>query len=236
MIVSESFEEKYISLRKKENRLYTDEQVRWLPEIERSHPHYSEWDTRKSSCNKLIQHLSAKKKELNILEVGCGNGWLCHHFSKIPGSNVAGIDINKTELEQAKRVFDHIENVEFFYGGIDSERTRNEKFDAIIFAASIQYFSSLDDIISSAFQLLHANGEIHILDSHFYRSSELEMARRRSFDYYRSLQFDEMAEYYFHHCIDELEPYNHKIFYNPDQFRNRFIKNKNPFPWICIYA
>jgi len=62
MIVSESFEEKYISLRKKENRLYTDEQVRWLPEIERSHPHYSEWDTRKSSCNKLIQHLRLKKK------------------------------------------------------------------------------------------------------------------------------------------------------------------------------
>jgi hypothetical protein len=26
-------------------------------------------------------------------------------FSKIPGSNVAGIDINKTELNQAKRGF-----------------------------------------------------------------------------------------------------------------------------------
>jgi ubiquinone/menaquinone biosynthesis C-methylase UbiE len=236
MIVSENFEEKYISLRKKENRLYTDEQLRWLPEIEDSHPHYKEWEARKSSCNKLIQHLSNKRIELNILDVGCGNGWLCHHLSKIPGSNVAGIDINKTELNQAKRVFDHIENVEFLFGGIDNERTRNEKFDAIIFAASIQYFPSLDNIIPAALQLLLPEGEIHILDSHFYKSSELEIARKRSFDYYHSLQFAEMTEYYFHHCVDELNPYNHKIFYNPDLFRNRFVKNKNPLPWICIYA
>src|SRR6478672_1922889 len=142
MIVSNNFEEKYISLRKKENRLYTDEQVKWLPEIDLSNPHYKEWELRKESRNKLTKHLSSKKIKLNILEVGCGNGWLCHHLSKIPGSNVAGIDINQTELDQARRVFDHIANIEFFYGGIDSEKIRPEKFDVIIFAASIQYFAS----------------------------------------------------------------------------------------------
>ena len=236
MIVSTNFEETYISLRKKENRLYTDEQVKWLPEIERSHPHHKEWQLRKDSCNKLTQHLSNKKIELNILEVGCGNGWLCHHLSRIPGSNVAGIDINKTELEQARRVFDHIENVEFFYGGIDIKEIRTEKFDTIIFAASIQYFPSVGEIIPAALQLLHPGGEIHIIDSHFYKSSELEDARKRSFDYYHSLQFSEMSDYYFHHCIDELGPFNHKILYHPDLFLNRFLKNKNPFPWICIYA
>ena len=61
MIVSENFEEKYISLRKKENRLYSDEQLKWLPDIEVSHPHYKEWQIRKSSCNKLIQHLTIKE-------------------------------------------------------------------------------------------------------------------------------------------------------------------------------
>jgi len=236
MIVLDNFEEKYISLRRKENRLYSDEQVRWLPEIDRLHPHSKEWELRKASCDKLTQHLSSKKTELNILEVGCGNGWFCHQLSKIPGSNIAGIDINKTELEQAKRVFDHIENIEFFYGGINNEKIRNEKFDVIIFAASIQYFRSLEDIIPAALQLLNTGGEIHIVDSHFYKPSELEAARKRSFDYYHSLQFAEMTEYYFHHSMHELDLYIHKIFYNPDGFRNRFIKNKNPFPWICIYA
>jgi len=236
MIVSNNFEEKYISLRKKENRLYTDEQVKWLPEIDLSNPHYKEWELRKESRNKLTKHLSSKKIKLNILEVGCGNGWLCHHLSKIPGSNVAGIDINQTELDQARRVFDHIANIEFFYGGIDSEKIRPEKFDVIIFAASIQYFASLEGIIPTALQRLHPRGEIHILDSPFYKPSELDNARKRSFEYYHSLQFAEMSEHYFHHCIDELDAYNHKILYNPDLFRNRFMKNKNPFPWICIYA
>ena len=146
MIAFSNFEEQYIMVRQKENRLYTDEQVRWLPEIEPSHPHYKEWQIRRNSCKNLVQHLSSKKKELNILEVGCGNGWLCSQLSRIPGSNVAGIDINKTELGQAKRVFENIENLEFFNCEIMDELIRNEKFDAIDICSlnSIFRFASRD--------------------------------------------------------------------------------------------
>lgn len=235
MIALNNFEEQYISVRQKENRLYTDDQVQWLPEIDAAHPHYKEWQTRKNSCDKLIQHLLNKKRELNILEVGCGNGWLCAQLSKIPGSNVAGIDINKTELDQANRVFGHIENIEFFNCEILDQYIKSEKFDAIVFAASIQYFPSLDEILIPALQALDTSGEIHILDSFFYKSSDLETARKRSFEYYQSIQFPEMTKHYFHRCFEELKSYNHKIFYNPASMINHFIKNKNPFPWICVY-
>lgn len=231
-----NFEHEYIAVRQKENRLYTDDQVEWLPEIELDHPHHKEWQIRRNSCNKLTQYLSSKKTQLNILEVGCGNGWLCSQLSKIPGSNVAGVDINKTEVEQAKRVFGHIENLEFFHGEITDENTKNERFDVVVFAASIQYFPHLDEILGPALKLLNLFGEIHILDSHFYRSVELETARRRSADYYESIQLSEMSNHYFHHCVEELKAYNHKIFYNPDLLIYRFLKNKNPFPWICIYS
>jgi ubiquinone/menaquinone biosynthesis C-methylase UbiE len=235
MIALDNFEEQYLSLRKKENRLYTDEQVKWLPEIEPSHRHFKEWQIRRNSCDKLIQHLSNQKKELNILEVGCGNGWLCSQLARIPGSNVAGIDINKTELDQAKRVFDHIENLEFFHGEITDENICGEKFDAIIFAASIQYFPSLTEILSIALQLLNPNGEIHILDSFFYKPSEVDLARKRTIDYYQSIEFSAMSKHYFHHCIDELKPFPYKIFHNPDHVINWLMRNKNPFHWICIY-
>jgi ubiquinone/menaquinone biosynthesis C-methylase UbiE len=172
---------------------------------------------------------------LNILEVGCGNGWLCAQLSKIPGSNVAGIDINKTELDQARRVFGNVENIEFFNCEILDQNIRYEKFDAIIFAASIQYFPSLDEILIPALQALVTSGEIHILDSFFYKSSELETARKMSFEYYQSIQFPGMTKHYFHRCFEELKPYNHKIFYNPGSMINHFMKNKNPFPWICVY-
>ncbi|MFI5187887.1 MAG: class I SAM-dependent methyltransferase [Chitinophagales bacterium] len=235
MIALNNFEEQYISVRQKENRLYTDEQVKWLPEIEPSHLHHKEWQIRSNSCNKLVQYLSNKKRELNILEVGCGNGWLCSQLSKIPGSNVAGIDVNKTELDQAKRVFDPIENLEFFNCEIVDESIADEKFDAILFAASIQYFPSITETLTMALQLLNPDGEIHILDTFFYKSSELEMARKRSAEYYESIGFPDMSNHYFHHCIDELKPYHYKLFHNPDLIINRLMKNKNPFHWICIY-
>jgi ubiquinone/menaquinone biosynthesis C-methylase UbiE len=236
MIALNEFEEKYILVREKEDRLYTDEQVKWLPGIERSHPHYQEWKARENSSNKLITYLANKKKKLKILEVGCGNGWLCYRLSKIQGCHIVGIDINRTELNQAKRVFNGIRNIDFFYGNITDERIRREKFDVIIFAASIQYFSSPDKAILPALQLLNPSSEIHILDSHFYRSAELDLAKKRSAEYYRSIHFSEMSSHYFHHCINELEHFNYKILYNPNSFLNRFVKNKNPFPWICIYA
>jgi len=148
---------------------------------------------------------------------------------------VAGTDINLTELSQAKRVFGHVENLEFFNGGISQETINGEEFDIIVFAASIQYFRSFEEIVSKALRLLEPTGEIHILDSFFYRSSELETARRRTAEYYESIQSPEMTKHYFHRCVDELKPYHHHIFYNPYSFTHRFTKNNSPFHWICIY-
>jgi 2-polyprenyl-3-methyl-5-hydroxy-6-metoxy-1,4-benzoquinol methylase len=73
---NQNFERLYIALREQEQRLYTDEQVRQLPDIDPSHLHYKEWKIRKHSAERLISYLNKKKRRLNILEIGCGNGWL----------------------------------------------------------------------------------------------------------------------------------------------------------------
>ena len=229
-----NFEKQYLSLRRKEQRLYTDEQVRLLPEIDPAHPHHAEWEIRRSSCQKLIRYLTNKKRRLNILEVGCGNGWLCFQLSKIKNSRVTGIDINAAELGQAKKVFDGVGNLDFFYGEIVEENIRCRKFDVIVFAASIQYFPLLGDILDIALDLLNPIGEIHILDSHFYKAWELEAARNRSENHFRSMGLPDMKEHYFHHGIDELKKYDYKLLYNPESITHLFAKEKNPFPWICI--
>ena len=234
MIAAKTFEEEYLALRKKENRVYTDDQVTLLPEIDPLHPHYKEWQMRKRSCRQLVHYLINKGKQLNILEVGCGNGWLCSHLAKASRGTVTGIDINKTELEQAKRVFAHLENLRFLHGGLE-EIVSHEKFDVIIFAASIQYFPTLDKILPLAFEHLDARGEIHILDSHFYKPQEVEAARQRSGAYYQTIHFPGMSNHYFHHSIEELKRYDHKILHNPNYIIHQIMKNKNPFYWICIY-
>lgn len=228
------FETLYIHLRQQEGRLYSDEELARLPEIGRSHPHYQEWRLRKRSSEKLISYLKRKNKQPDILEIGCGNGWLSHRLSTIPGSKVIGTDINFTEIQQAARVFQHIPNLHFIYVHMEPGVFKEKRFDSIIFAASIQYFASLQETIKNTLPLLKPGGEIHIIDSPFYPLQEVPPARQRSRHYYESAGFCEMADFYFHHSPDELKGYNYSILFNPNNLFNKLPGNKNPFHWICI--
>jgi len=97
------FEKKYIVIRSLENRLCTDEELAKLPDLPAEHPHHREWEIRRRSVQRLVRYLAGRKRPLEILEVGCGNGWLTHHLAELPGTKVTGIDINFTELQQAAR-------------------------------------------------------------------------------------------------------------------------------------
>src|SRR5450631_3041834 len=87
------FEKKYIVTRSMENRLCTDEELMRLPDISAGHSHYKEWQLRKKSALRLVHYLADKDQDLEILEVGCGNGWLSHQLAEIPGTEVTGLDI-----------------------------------------------------------------------------------------------------------------------------------------------
>jgi SAM-dependent methyltransferase len=229
-----NFSKQYFLLRKKEGRIYSDKEVAALPEIEKGHKHYHEWLVRKDSCERLVKYLVNRKRNLEIMEIGCGNGWLSAKLSAVPTSHVTGIDIGTEELNQAKRVFDHIEMLEFFNCSVHDEIVNNRQFDVIVFAASIQYFSSLEKIIADAVKLLKPGGEIHIIDSHFYNEKEVEDARLRSHNYYNVIGFPGLSNNYFHHSLEELKSFNHVILYNPGSIINRLRRNRNPFYWICI--
>ena len=227
------FENLYIDLRAKEQRIYSDEEVLKLPLVNTDHIHKAEWTIRKESYQKLIRYLSKKKKFLRILELGCGNGWLSNSLATGLSSKVTGIDINAVEIEQAHRVFGSQKNLNFFYTSLPSDLFKNEKFDIIIFAASIQYFSSLTTIINIAKQYLNKAGEIHILDTCFYKKDSLVEAKGRSKDYFKKMEFENMEFFYFHHSIDEVQRFDPDILYNPHSMLNK-ISKKNPFYWFRI--
>jgi len=228
-----SFEDLYITTREKENRIYTDEQVKQLPLIEPSHIHFKEWEIRKRSAERLAGYLEKKKRPLKILEVGCGNGWLSAKLASLKGSVIKGSDINNTELEQARKVFKEKINLSFIEVDV-RDIDPGEKFDDIIFAASIQYFPCFENVINTTLPLLSEEGEIHILDSFFYAADEIENARKRSAEYYRSIGYEEMTAYYFCHSLDSLRSFEHRILFAPGTFKNKYFGNNDPFPWICI--
>lgn len=231
-IVAEDFEQLYIRLRQKEGRVYTDEEVADLPFIRNDHPHYKEWMIRKNSCKALLSYIKTRQNILSILEVGSGNGWLAAKLATL--ADVTGLDINTTELEQAKRVFGRSANLRFISGSLESDKIRDEKFDMIIFASSIQYFPSLKQTIGLALERLTLLGEIHIMDSPFYQPHEIESARQRTKTWFSTVGFSEMAGCYYHHTLDELEPFQFKVLHHPHSWKNKLSIKKNPFYWITI--
>jgi ubiquinone/menaquinone biosynthesis C-methylase UbiE len=117
-----------------------------------------------------------------------------------------------------------------------NESVLDKKFDIVVFAASIQYFPSLSQIIGRTISILNPGGEIHILDSPFYPDSEITSAERRSDAYYRSTGFEEMTKFYFHHSLESIKRFDYKILFDPHRPLNKLLGRKDPFPWICIKA
>jgi len=231
-VVSNDFEDLYLAVRRREKRIYSDEQLLHLPDIDPAHINAEEWKIRKRSADRLISYLRKKNRSLRILEVGCGNGWLSAKMADIPGSYVIGLDINQTEIMQANRVFPK-DNLEFIYDLFNEDTFEDEKFDVIVFAASLQYFQSAKTTLELALSSLQDDGEVHIIDTHFYKAEELAKANERSCSYYHSLGFPQMADHYFHHAMDDLAGLNYHILLNPDSMLSLLAK-RGPFHWITV--
>jgi SAM-dependent methyltransferase len=214
-------EERYTGSRNKEHRAYPDEVVAELPAIAAGHPHYQEWRRREKSCRRLVQYLANKKLAPGILEVGCGNGWLSAQLSTVPGSKVIGIDPDLAGLQQAARVFHRQPNLKFIYGDFCSDVLYDLSFDIIVFACSIQYFSSLRGIVEAALLHLRPGGEMHILDSCFCKPEGPDAA-------------GQPTAHTFHHCIRDLHPFHYRYLYNPRSIWNRIFRKGDSFPWIAI--
>jgi ubiquinone/menaquinone biosynthesis C-methylase UbiE len=146
-------------------RGFTDEEVAQLPDLPESHGQSRIWRHRKASSRRLVEYLAFKNKALSILEVGCGNGWLSFQLSSIPGNKVLGLDRDLGVLQQAARVFRHQPNLKFMCGDFYSDIMTGLTFDTIVFAASIQCFPSMRDILGASMLRLKEGGEIHILDT-----------------------------------------------------------------------
>jgi SAM-dependent methyltransferase len=228
-----AFARLYLALREKEQRVYSHEELAKLPDIQPSHPHHHEWLVRKASCEKLKALLKAKQRPLQLLEVGCGNGWLSNQLATVPDIQVTGLDVNLPELEQGAAVFT-APNLRFIYGELRDDVLGAQRFDVIVFAASVAYFPSLQEVIGAALQHLLPGGEIHIVDTFFYKRNEIAAARQRTLDYYSSMGFPEMAGRYFHFSLEDLEGFNYSVLQGNHSLLQKVLRRPKKFHWICI--
>ena len=235
--IRNQFESVYLKLRESEKRIYSDGEVRNLPSISDKHPHYQEWKLRSKSLERFRAYLNSYERNLNFLDIGCGNGWFCGQLSRLYHNNFYCIDINLTELKQAGRVFNN-GRIKFIYADIFSAELPEKNFDLITIVAAVQYFPNLKKLIERLLALISERGEIHIIDSPFYNSEEVDAAKKRTFEYYASIGFPEMANNYFHHSREDLSAFNYEILYDSNSMLSKVKKvlmiKDSPFPWIII--
>lgn len=228
-----SFSDLYIETRKKENRFYSEEQIRILPTVEKSNIHFREWQMKKKSATRFTNYLKNKKKQLYILEIGCGNGWFSNLMSTVENTKVIGLDINLPELQLADKIFQK-NNLAFAFGDLyESSEIYNQKFDIIVFNSSIQYFKDIAMLFKITKNMLSKNGELHIIDSPFYENSTIENAKERTRSYYKSIGYPEMINNYFHYKLEDLR--NYKIRHKPPPRLIRFFKSESPFYWVEVF-
>jgi len=231
------FEEMYLNVRQAENRFLPDRQVLQLPNLTPGAPHYKEWTLRQVSTQRFLSYLGVQTSPGRILDLGCGNGWMSNQLATAQASQVVGLDINLEELNQAARLF-NLNNLRICHGDIFQNIFPQDHFKYILLASTIQYFQDLHGLIKRLFFFLKPEGEIHILDSPLYSQQELQKARLRSQQYYRSIGFIGMANHYFHHSFSELEAFPWDFVFNPDSLKAKIRKvlrfPEPPFPWIRI--
>lgn len=226
-----TFSKNYISVRKKENRILSDEEIKRLPFTKKNNPHAKEWQLRQKSTQRFLNYIK-KKDALKILDIGCGNGWFTNAIASVSKNNkIIGLDVNLTELEQAHRVFKK-ENIRFVCADIFKRKDLfKNSFNIIVLNGTIQYFPNFKELIQVLTTFLELGGEIHIIDSPFYKLNEIELAKKRTIDYYTQLGFFEMSSYYFHHSIDNIT--NFESLYTPKRkLLQKFLFKDTPFPWI----
>lgn len=236
----EEKEDCYFRVRARESRLYPDEVVCRLPEIDPKHVLAKEWAARADSLSRLVTYVARLQRGLDLLDLGCGNGWMTHRLAALPNVRAYGLDLNRRELAQAARVFLGQPRLRFIYADVFTAPLPPRSFHLIVLASVIQYFPDLPALIRRLQTLCTPDGEIHVLDSPLYAPGEVAAARRRTRDYYARQRLAAMADDYHHHTRQSLAPFQPDVLYDPRAPLNRLAKwwwaeqPRSPFLWLRI--
>ena len=96
------------------------------------------------------------KKNLNILEVGCGNGYLSYSMNKM-GHDVTGIDLSANAIANAKKNYGN-----YFVNSSVEEfgKNKNVKYDLIVSTEVIEHVKNPVLFFKDLYNLLSKNGTL----------------------------------------------------------------------------
>ncbi len=234
------FDGLYYDFRKFDGRIYSDEQLSVLPNYNGPNKKLvKEWKGRKHAADMMIDHIKKKfTGKTNILDLGCGVGWLTNQLSELPDSSVYAVDIVQEELVQAAKVFDK-PNVQFIYGNIYRGILPENSFNVVVLSGCIEFFPNLKTLFENAFKVLKKGGEVHIINSPIYKPEQVEKQEEKMNKFFEDSGFALMKRHYFYHTDKELEEYKAELKYNPDTFGGKLSRKflssaDSPHSWYVL--
>jgi trans-aconitate 2-methyltransferase len=111
-----------------------------------------------------IEMLSLHGDE-NILDVGCGDGRITSEIAKrVPKGFVFGVDLSKDMIDEAKKTFSDVKNLEFINHDITIFNS-DKKFDRAVSFAAFHWIKDQKAALKNIFNALKLGGKLFILMS-----------------------------------------------------------------------
>jgi SAM-dependent methyltransferase len=181
------FFREYALHRAAEGRGYSGADLFALPDL-RTGPFARQWTVRARSFAAFVRHVvkAAERPQLHILDLGAGNGWLCHRLARL-GHQPVALDVRDDAIDGLGAAAEFLrgrpELFERVAASFDALPFPAERFDITVFNASLHYATDLACTLFEASRVTRSGGMIAILDSPFYESAsdgEAMVAEKRA--------------------------------------------------------
>lgn len=143
-------------------------------------------------CNLVFSKI---KKSDNLLDIGCGEGYLCNCLAQRLQKPVVGIDISSKGFSKAHTIckkFNTCNLIECLHGNAErlKEAVGNKKFDVITFVHSFHHLGNARQAIEQTKKVLRGNGQLVIAEYSPERGKKEDSCKRFTLKFIADLLID----------------------------------------------
>ena len=109
--------------------------------------------------NRILDYLP-KRKDIHILDIGCGNGKMLGYLQKKSGAYIHGFDYSENAINIAKRLFQN--KADFKQGNIGEVKYPEELFDLIVSMDTIYFAPDMKKFVLQVMRWLKKDGVLFV--------------------------------------------------------------------------
>ncbi len=115
----------------------------------------------------MLERMQLEPAE-NVLDVGCGNGWLCRLIAgRVPEGRVVGMDVSDEMVGRARQASVGLGHVMFVVGGVDEIPWEDNFFTRVISVESAYYWPDPARGFREIFRVLLPGGSVWVLINYY---------------------------------------------------------------------